>query len=113
MTNRAGVSPRCTGPTGRPAAGFDRSVEEVQLYAGSLITSGATMRLRPLSGAGRPLIRVYRPSRGFEVLAPSSRRTFCKPARAYRGLRLALASRTDSSASLVASVKNRSADERV
>ena len=36
-----------------------------------------------------------------------------KPARACSGCRLALATRTDSSASLVASVKIRSADERV
>jgi hypothetical protein len=50
---------------------------------------------------------------GFEVLAPSRPGTFRKPAHACSGCRLVLATRTDSSASLVASVKIRSADERV
>jgi ATP-dependent DNA ligase len=52
-------------------------------------------------------------ARGFEMLARQDRGRSANPARASSGCKLAFATRTDSSASLVASVKTRSVDERV
>jgi hypothetical protein len=69
--------------------------------------------LRPLSGARRPssaLTVRHAVSRSWH--GQDCERS-ANPARACPGFRPALATRTDSSASLVASVKNRSADERV
>jgi hypothetical protein len=74
---------------------------------------GATMRLRLLSGARRPSSALTIRHAVSRCWHRQDRGRSANPARACRDFRLALATRTDSSASLLAAVKNRSADERV
>jgi hypothetical protein len=64
-------------PRGKAVLGF--CSRKCTLRGASLISSGATIRLRPLRGARRHLIRAYVRHAVFQVLAPSRPGTFCKP----------------------------------